>query len=102
MRLDSTALCIGSTSMGIPTVAADNCMISDSYIGAQIQNFMAQDNASRVRYVFTITTSKTMLIAPDKLKEVLKISLQFNNITIQYSSKETHLGIARTDDGRST
>ena len=47
-----------------------------------------------------MTKSKTMRIAPDKLKEVLKIPLQFNN-NIQYPSKETHLGIARTDDGRS-
>ena len=59
VRLESSALYIGSTSVGIPTVADDNCMISDLYIGAKPQLFMAQDNSSRVRYVFNTTKSKT-------------------------------------------
>jgi hypothetical protein len=93
---------IGSIPVGIPTVADDNCMISSTHTGAQTQLLMAQDNASQIRYVFSSTKSKVMYIPNKDTKDVPNMPLQFNNAQIDYSLKETHLGLERTSDGGTT
>ena len=90
---------IGATSVGIPIVADDNCMIADTHTGTQTQLLMAQDNAARVRYIFSETKSKVMHFCP---KGSLSMPLLFNNKEIEYSRRETHLGLVRTDDGKAS
>ena len=87
---------IGSVSVGIPTVADDNCMIAQSHTGAQTQLLLAEANAARVRYVFSETKSKVMKVG----EQAAMLPLKFNNTNIEYSQKETHLGLIRTPDGK--
>ena len=99
VRKNPVSYRIGSNEVGIPTVADDNCMIADSHIGAQTQLIMAQDNAARVRYVFSTQKSKVMIVGS---KQPPDTPLLFNHANIEFSSKETHLGLARTADGKAT
>ena len=103
VRTHPDSLRIGTIPMGIPTVADDNCMMATSHMAAQTQLLIAQDNASRVRYVFSETKSKVMFI-PDKASKNIphKPPLIFNGTTISYSDSEKHLGLARTADGKAT
>ena len=96
VRNHPTAFRIGSTSVGIPTVADDNCMMSDTHMGAQIQLHIAQNNAEKCRYVFSTKKSKVMLVNGNQGE---KMNLDFNGATIEFSSSETHLGLIRTDSG---
>ena len=72
-------------------------MLSTTHTGAQIQQ-----NAEKVRYIFSATKLKLMFI-PDKLSKGLDHHpyIQFNITTIDYIQKETHLGLTRTSDGKS-
>jgi hypothetical protein len=57
---DKSKIKSSSTSIGIPTVADDNCMISSTHMGAQTPLLMAEENASRIRYLFSTSKSKVM------------------------------------------
>ena len=92
------SLGIGPTKIGIPTVADDNCLLANSYANAQVLLYMAQDNASRDRYVFSSAKSKVIKISSGGQSE--NPELTFNHNPIDYSNQETHLGLVRTADGR--
>jgi len=68
VRTNPVSYKIGSVPLGIPTVADNNCMITDSHTGAQTQLLLAQDNAARVRYVFSATKSKVMVLGDKDVK----------------------------------
>jgi hypothetical protein len=102
VRTNPVSYRIGSIPVGIPTVADDNCMIASTHTGAQTQLLLAQDNASNVRYVFSKTKSKVMYIPDKATKAIPHMPLQFNDSAIDYSREETHLGLARTEDGKSS
>ena len=103
IRCHQASLKIGCTPLGIPTVAHNNFMLSRSHTAAQNQLLLAQHNASKDRYVFSATKSKVVYI-PDKATkaDIHKEDLQFNDITIEYSTKETHPGLSRTPDSACT
>ena len=103
IRTHPVSLKIGCTPVGIPTVADDNCMLSRSHTAAQVQLLLAQNNASKDRYVFSASKSKVIHI-PDRATKTIthKQPLHFNSLNIDYSSKETHLGLSRTPDGTCT
>ena len=103
VRKHPDSLRIGCIPMGIPTVADDNCAMADTHTGAQLQLMLAEQNASRVRYVFSNTKSKVMLI-PDKAGKNIeeKMPLKFNNTNISHSKSEVHLGLIRTASGSTT
>ena len=94
------SLRIGETPVGIPTVADDNCLLSDCHTNAQVQLLMAQHNSEKDRYTFSTTKSKVIYI-PGKDSEP-QMDLQFNSNNIGYTSGETHLGLVRTPSGSST
>ena len=100
VRKHPDSLRIGCIPMGIPTVADDNCMMASTHQGAQLQLLLAEQNAARVRYVFSSSKSKVMLI-PDKAGKNVeeKIPLRFNNTNISHSNREVHLGLIRTASG---
>ena len=100
VRTHPDSMRIGSIPIGIPTVADDNCMLSNSHNGAQTQLLLAQQNAARVRYVFSTTKSRVLYIPDTATKGNSKPPLVFNNSNISYSPMETHLGLARTEDGK--
>ena len=75
IREHPSAYRIGATSVAVPTVADDNCLITDNHTGAQTQLLLAQQNASDNRYVFSATKSKTMLVTLSSPPCVLIISL---------------------------
>ena len=95
------SLRIGAIPVGIPTVANDNCMLAVTLTRAQIQLLLAKDNALRVRYIFSASKSKFMCITDKASRTIPKMPFQFNNASIKLSTKEKHLGLVRTDDGKS-
>ena len=97
VRNHPTAYRIGSTSIGIPTVADDNCMLATSHNEVQTQLLLAEDNAARDRYLFSVAKSKVVHLAGETHS---RLPLIFNDKEIDYSENETHLGIARTSDGK--
>ena len=90
---------IGTTSVGIPTVADDNCMIADSSLNAQTQLLMARDNSDKDRYIYNKTKSKVMLAGCRNGME--DPVLFFGDVNIESTQEEKHLGIVRTADGSS-
>ena len=99
VRLHPDSYKIGSVSVGIPTVADDNCMISSSHTGAQTQLLLAQDNASRMRYLFSTNKSKVMHL---NSTDAAEMPLYINGREISYTKEETHLRLIRTADGKSS
>jgi hypothetical protein len=93
---------IGTTSVGIPTVADDNCLLSSSAAGTQTQLYMAQDDACRDRYLFSTTKSRVMLFDPKNSACGEKPAFTMNGSPLEYTDGETHLGLLRTPDGRPT
>lgn len=98
IRQHPSAFRIGSISIGIPTVADDNCMLASSHLDSQTQLLMAGDNASKDRYIYNAKKSKVMTVGID---ENQRLPLQLNGEHIDYSASEVHLGLKRTDDGSS-
>lgn len=99
IRNHPSSYCIGSIKVGIPTVADDNCMIATSHTGAQTQLLIAQDNASKIRYIFNENKSRVVCIGQDSH---LEMPLKFNSGEIAYSEREVHLGLVRTSNGKAT
>jgi len=93
VRLHTSSLRIGVTPAGIPTAADANCMLS-SHNGAQTQLYLAQQNAAKTRHVLSTTKSKVLHIIDKSSKGLDPQPLQFNNSNIEYSTKETHLGLS--------
>ena len=103
IRLHPKSLHIGCIPMGIPTVADDNCMLARTREGAQTQLLLAQQNAAKVRYVFSTAKSKVMYLQSSSCSQLAKQeTFMFNNSDIDSSEKETDLGLSRTADGRTT
>jgi hypothetical protein len=88
---------IGSTSVGIPTVADDNCLIASSKTVAQTLIYIAEKDAARDRYLFSTTKSKVV-----RFQERACVATEapspfvMNNNTLECSEQETHLGLLRT------
>ena len=57
---DPVSFKIGSTLVGIPTVAVDNCMIAQTHTGAKTQLLLAENAAARICYVLSETKPKVM------------------------------------------
>ena len=74
-------------------------MIANSHTSAQTQLLLAQANSTEVRYVFSTQMSKVMLMVN---KDKKGLPLSFNNSEIEYSKKETHLGLVRIVDGKTS
>ena len=94
------SLRIGTIPMGIPTLADDNCMLAVTHTGAQTQLLLAKDNISRVKYIFSASKSKVMYITNKASRTISKGLLQFN-ANIDFPTKEKHLSLVRTNDGKS-
>jgi hypothetical protein len=92
-----TAFNIGCISIGIPTVADDNCLLAKSHTEAQVLLTLAEQNASKDRYIFS--TSKSRVVYIPGSDESHNQTLIFNGEPIVFSDIETHLSLARTSSG---
>ena len=97
---------IGCIRVGAPTCADDTCILTTSHLGAQTALYLAESDARKERYEFSNNKTKVVLYnrhprrSPAELDETSPLLL--NNTIINYSSQETHLGIERTDTGKTT
>ena len=95
-RLDiSPSLHIGSISAGALMVADDLAIASRNPHDMQAALYTAEMDASRERYKFNTDKTKTLAI---NYKQQPTLILNKKPLTI--SSKEVHLGIHRTSDGK--
>ena len=88
---------IGSISLGAPTTADDTALLSATRVGAQTQINVAQDDANNHRYNFSTVKTKAIVINPSPLGEA---PLRLNNLPVDISHQETHLGLQRTPDSK--
>ena len=98
VRNNPASFRIGSTSVGIPTVADDNCLITGNSKDAQTQLFLAGDNAASNRYMYNINKSKAMATGKLNGNEEHPI-LMLNDTQMEHSKEEVHLGLTRTANG---
>ena len=56
------SLNLGAIPVEIPTVACDHCMLAITHTETQAQLLLAEDNASRVRYICSASKSKVMYV----------------------------------------
>ena len=91
---------IGCTSVGAPTCADDTCMISTTPCGAQTLINIAQEDASKERYEFSQKKTRVMHVGANAGSQTPTVLL--NGEPILESSTETHLGIVRSADTKST
>ena len=95
-KLDiSPSLHIGSISAGALMVADDLAIASRNPHDMQAALYTAEMDASRERYKFNTDKTKTLAI---NYKQ--QPTLILNNKPLTISSKEVHLGIHRTSDGK--
>ena len=95
---------IGSISVGAPTCADDTALCSATLTGARVLTGIAESDSLNLRYFFSTTKSKIMIINPNRVvkSQLQQFPVSLCNAPIEESSDEVHLGITRTPDGKAS
>ena len=93
---------IGSVQLGGIQVADDLVVQSPSPRGIQMLVTEAQMHASRERFSFSQSKTKSMTIRPKKQEATEEAHVKLYGTVIESSVSEIHLGITRTADGKNT
>ena len=82
-------------------VADDLAVMSRSSYGLQRLVFEAKEDASRERYTYNVTKTKSQVVGTNQqiLKAKEDMFIHLNGILLNNSNRETHVGTERTADG---
>ena len=89
---------IGSIYVGAPTCADDIALLADTATDLQMMTELAWLESTKERFEYSTSKSKAMVFT--KKREPVNPGLLMNNQVVELSTKETHLGIVRTNDNR--
>jgi hypothetical protein len=100
------SMSIGPIRIGAPTCADDTCILTTDHLGAQTALLLAQDHAAKDRYEFSTTKTKVLHFNPKRLQSKkgreTPTPLLFNDSPLEFTKQETHLGIEKSEDGKTT
>ena len=93
---------IGAISVGAPTCADDTALVSETLTGAKLLTKIAEEDSTDMRYSFSTTKSKIMIVNPTTtvLSQLGQFPTHLCNVPMDQSTSEVHLGITRTSDGK--
>jgi hypothetical protein len=95
----SGRLCIGHIPLGGVMCADDLALLSNSSHGMQCLVNEAANDASRERFTFSRTKTKSV-VSNQKANNQLASQISLCDSSIEESTSEKHLGIMRTADGK--